>query len=183
MHLERGLHPCVVRPLFCFCLLITITSLWLNPQYGYQKSIINIRANLMSFEDPEAGKKTTGFRLHGAQGLLSVFSNSLHCELSLSWNCMGFALLWVSNLRWTIHGKQWLLIFSVKNQALYFSLVDHHPCIHLFPHLFVITHFRIKLEVLVVACRVPGFFSSVISYLSSVWLHDCLSNLSTICGP
>ena len=83
MHLETGLHPCVVRTLICFCLLITITSLWLNPQYGYQKSIINIRANLMSFEDPEAGKKTTGFRLYGAQGLLSVFSNSLHCELSL----------------------------------------------------------------------------------------------------
>lgn len=92
MHLETGLHPCVVRTLICFCLLITITSLWLNPQYGYQKSIINIRANLMSFEDPEAGKKTTGFRLYGAQGLLSVFSNSLHCELSLGtlWDLLFF---------------------------------------------------------------------------------------------
>lgn len=74
--------PCGIRPLIYFCLQITTTSLWLILRCRYQKSIINIRTNLMSTEDPEPGKKAREGRLYQAHGLVSI--SSVCCELNLS---------------------------------------------------------------------------------------------------
>lgn len=96
------------------------------------------------------------------------------------------------------HGTVWALLFfefqisdklSMANSGCSFFLLETrhftfpqftiiHAFIYFLIYSFVITHFRIKLEVLIVAYKVPGFFSSLISYLSSVWLHDC-----HICQP
>lgn len=103
-----------------------------------------------------------------------VFCSSVHCELSLSWSSMGFSLLWVSNPRRTVMACSGYSVYLLGTMHFPFPLKKGGKISlpHLFVHLVIHWYhiLRIQSRPSLLTCKPPGFFSSLISYHSSLSL-------------